>query len=186
MRDESDELARFRQMMEELEAEGMDEILGWACLGLGVEAKRTSRPWADDIPMGELYEPYTIDQLCDRVRHLLEKEGILSAIVIGGLLNQLVDMFDFMGDPNRVPDSIDRNMDTMNDLKQMRSVPYELRPKRIFTDEALDRMIKQIQDSFSRLRPHQDRCEALCEALKKQWNEKFPASYFHEIIFGHK
>jgi hypothetical protein len=186
MRDASDELARIRKMMEELEAEGMGDILAWACLGLGIKKKRTSKPWADDIPMGELYEPHSIDQLCDRVQYLVEEEGILSAIVIGGLLNQLVDMFDFMGNPNKVPDSIDRNMDTMNELQKMRSVPHEFRPNKVFTDEALDQMIEQMKDSFSRMRPFQEQSEELGEALEKQWNKKFPASYFHEIIFGHK
>src|SRR4051812_8517504 len=102
----SDEVGRLRRMFEEFDEQDIS-LLFWACSGLGINQERTEVEWDDHIPMGKLYKPYTIDMLCERVRSLIEDEGIMSGIVIGGLLTQLVDIFDYMGDPNKVPDSVD-------------------------------------------------------------------------------
>lgn len=179
----SDEAVRLRRMFQELEEQNVP-MLFWACSGLGINQERTSVEWDDRTPMGQLYESYTIDMLCDRVEYLIENEGILSSIVIGGLLNHLVDMFDYMGDPNKVPDSIDTSMDMLDGLKRMRGMPFEERPAPL-SDKSLDRMIGQIEESFGRVRPHQQQCERIATMLKAQWNEKFPLDYFCKQLLGH-
>jgi hypothetical protein len=92
-------------------------------------------------------------------------------------------MFDYMGDPNKVPDSIDRNMDILDGLKRMRGMPFPERPAPL-PDALLDRTIGQIEESFGRMRPHQQQCEEIATLLKAKWNEKFPADYFCKLILG--
>jgi len=144
-------------------------VIAMACLTLGRRPR--SAEYSEHTPYGEMFHPYSLDDLREQMNTLAERIGVREEFLIPGMFSFLIDHFTRTSDST--PDSINFHLDNLRHLQDELRKPVEERKGRM-TDAQINRLMESVK-SIMNGKPEQRRsAEELIERLKAEWNGRFP------------
>jgi hypothetical protein len=171
---------RFCDMLREFDQDDALELISFCCITLGREAKRTSRAYSEDVPLGQLFQDYTIDDLREHITMLVEQVGVRPEFLIPGLFHFLTEHYSKVSDSGATADSIDFHLERLAELEEDLERPPDRRRNQL-SDEQLRSLIGRVKDIMSGKPGQRKNAEQLTDRLGAEWAERFSDDYWRDF-----
>ena len=156
------------------------EAIVWnGCLALGRGPARNDKPFDEDVPMGELYDPLTVEDLCDEMQTLVDERGMMEEFVIDGLFQFVISWHERMADADISGRILDRSLSMLQRLESELRKPLDQRDI-LTSDDVLKKMIQQLKDGMTRRPKFKEECLDLAFAVRSAWETSFPSKYWDD------
>lgn len=172
-------IERLREKSRHMSEAALSAVVTYGCMALGFQNRRTDVPWDDNLPMGEFLHPPTIDDVCDRLTHLVSSQGLSDEFLIQSVLQFTISCHEAVADPGYANDLLDGQLRMLEALKVDLALPLsERRPP--LSDESLKQMIDQMKEGMLRGPVFDQECLVVADEVQSFLAETFSAKFWSE------